>query len=75
MRRLLPSLAFALPLLVGMALRLATLPGQVLAGDELHAVRAALDKSLPAILGTFEEDNSFPLTAYDRLLVVADVPE
>lgn len=73
MRRLLPSLAFALPLLVGMALRLATLPDQILGGDELHAVRAALEKPLPAILGAFEEDNSFPLTAYDRLLVVAGV--
>lgn len=52
----------------GAALRLWNLRDQILLGDELHAVRSALDWDLPKILTTYRlADNSIPLTAFYRL--------
>src|ERR1700730_14695256 len=63
-------LAVAPPLLAGAWPRVSHLGGQVLGGDELHAVRAALDQPLAAILTTYQlTDSCIPLTAFDRLLV------
>ena len=57
-------------LVAGAALRLWNLRGQVLGGDELHAVRAALAQPLAALLTTYQlADSCIPLTAFDRLLL------
>jgi hypothetical protein len=63
--------AFALvAVAAGIALRFWNLGGQVLGGDELHAVRAALSQPLPALLATYQlADSCIPLTALDRLLL------
>jgi hypothetical protein len=63
--------AFALlAVAAGIALRFWNLGGQVLGGDELHAVRAALSQPLPALLTTYQlADSCIPLTALDRLLL------
>ncbi len=54
----------------GIALRFWNLRDQVLGGDELHAVRAALAQPLPALLTTYQlADSCIPLTALDRLLL------
>ncbi|HEX7180295.1 MAG TPA: hypothetical protein VF756_00525 [Thermoanaerobaculia bacterium] len=54
--------------MAGLGLRLWNLRGQVIGGDELHAVRAALRMTLPEILTTYSlTDNSIPLTALFRL--------
>jgi hypothetical protein len=59
-----------LALLAGAGLRLFNLRDQVLGGDELHAVRAALSQPLPALLTTYQlADSCIPLTALDRLLL------
>jgi hypothetical protein len=59
-----------LALLAGAGLRLLNLRDQVLGGDELHAVRAALSQPLPALLTTYQlADSCIPLTALDRLLL------
>ncbi len=56
--------------IAGIALRLFHLAGQVLGGDELHAVRAALAQPLGALLATYQlADSCIPLTALDRLLL------
>lgn len=61
-----------LPWIVGMALRLAHLPGQILGGDEMHAVRAVLKMSLPEILTTYTKvDFCQPLTALYKLHLLA----
>jgi hypothetical protein len=63
------------PFLAGAALRLWHLRGQILGGDETHAIRAALNFSLPKILVTYQQtDNCIPLTAFDKLLMLAGVP-
>ena len=55
---------------VGAALRLWNLGEQILLGDELHAVRSALDWDLRKILTTYRlADNSIPFTAYLHLVV------
>ena len=60
------------PLAVGTALRLWNLPAQILGGDEMHAVRAALGSRLPEILVTYRQaDNCIPLTAIYRLVLDA----
>lgn len=65
----------ALAIALGAALRLANLAGQVLGGDELHAVRAALAQPLSALLTTYQlADSCIPLTALDRLLVEHGLP-
>lgn len=54
----------------GVALRWWGLADQILGGDELHALRAALSQRLPAILTTYQlADTCIPLTALDRLLL------
>jgi hypothetical protein len=54
----------------GSALRLWNLRDQVMAGDELHAVRAALARPVPEILFVYQvSDNCIPMTVYDRLLL------
>jgi hypothetical protein len=64
-------LAFA----VGTTLRLWNLRAQVMGGDELHAVRAAVQRPLSGILFVYQEsDNCIPLTLFDRLLMDAGVP-
>ena len=64
-----------LPFLVGAALRLWNLPGQILGGDEVHAIRAALNLPLAKILVTYQQtDNCIPLTAVYKLLMGWGVP-
>lgn len=59
----------------GAALRLWHLPQQILGGDEVHALRAALHFSLRQILVTYQEtDNCIPLTALCKLLMAAGLP-
>jgi hypothetical protein len=63
-------LGIALTLSAGTLLRCWNLRDQVLGGDELHAVRAALSQPLPALLTTYQlADSCIPLTALDRLLL------
>jgi hypothetical protein len=70
--RLLPLLPMALAVATGTALRLWNLGGQVMAGDELHAVRAALARPVSAILFVYQApDNCIPLTLLDRLVLDA----
>jgi len=65
----------AAPLVVGTALRLWNLPHQILGGDEVHALRAAVKLSLPQILVTYQPaDNCIPLTALYKLLMIAGLP-
>lgn len=60
------ALAFA----AGATLRLWNLSGQVMGGDELHAVRAALQRPVSGILFTYQvSDNCIPLTLFDRLVL------
>jgi hypothetical protein len=67
--------ALALATLAGAILRLRHLDRQVLGGDELHLVRAALDLSWSEILTTYHAaDNCIPLTALNRLLLELGVP-
>ena len=59
-----------LAVVAGVALRFWNLADQVLGGDELHAVRAALSQPLPALLTTYQlADSCIPLTALDRWLL------
>jgi hypothetical protein len=59
-------------LLLGTALRVFHLRQQVLEGDELHAVRAAVSVPLGGILRAYREaDICIPLTALDRALMDA----
>src|SRR5687768_286687 len=54
----------------GLGLRIWNLRGQVLGGDELHAVRAAVARTVPEILTTYSlTDHSLPLTALFRWLL------
>jgi len=54
----------------GLGLRLWNLLGQILGGDELHAVRAAAAHTVPEILTTYSlTDHSLPLTALYRWLL------
>ena len=60
------------PLLAGAGLRAYRLPEQVLTGDELHAINAALSLSLGEILSTWTyhgADYSVPLAALYRVLL------
>lgn len=67
--------ALALATLAGAILRLWHLDRQVLGGDELHLVRAALDLPWGEILTTYHAaDNCIPLTALNRLLLELGVP-
>jgi hypothetical protein len=64
-----------LPAAAGAALRLWNVRAQVLAGDEMHAVRVALVEPLSRILTTYElRDNCIPLTALYRFLLEHGVP-
>ena len=64
------ALCIGVALAGGAALRCWNLRDQVLGGDELHAVRAALAQPLPALLTTYQlADSCIPLTALDRLLL------
>lgn len=66
---LLPSLA------AGMVIRLWGLSRQILGGDELHAVRAVLELSLPEILYTYRpQDACLPLSGLYRLLLISPLP-
>ena len=70
-RRLL-ALSLIGSIFTGLGLRLWNLLGQVMGGDELHAVRAAARMTLPKILTTYSvTDYSIPLTAFYRLLMDA----
>jgi hypothetical protein len=60
------------PLLLGVALRVFRLRQQVLEGDELHTVRAAVAVPFAEILrGYRQADVCLPLTALDRALMLA----
>jgi hypothetical protein len=66
------GLWLAAPLAAGTLLRLWNLPAQILGGDEMHAVRAALNSPLSEILVTYRlSDNCIPLTAIYRLVLDA----
>jgi hypothetical protein len=65
----------SLPFVVGTALRLWNLRDQILGGDETHAIRAALNFTLPKILVTYQvTDNCIPLTAIYKLFLLAGMP-
>lgn len=65
-------LAFVPPAAAGVLLRLWNLPAQVMGGDELHGVRAALEMRLGEILTTYlTNDNCIPLSAAFRLVLDA----
>jgi hypothetical protein len=58
------------PFALGTLLRLWNVRAQILAGDEMHAVRVALVSPLSRILTTYElRDNCIPLTALYRFLL------
>lgn len=69
------AVSVLLPFGVGAALRLWNLPGQILGGDEVHAIRAALNLPLSKILVTYQQtDNCIPLTAVYKLLMEGGAP-
>ncbi len=56
-------------------MRLWNLRGQILGGDETHAIRAAVNLPLSKILVTYQQtDNCIPLTAFYKLLMLAGMP-
>lgn len=60
---------------MGAALRLWNLPAQILGGDEVHALRAAVNFPLPRILVTYQfADNCIPLTALYKLFMLGGLP-
>jgi hypothetical protein len=60
---------------VGAALRLWNLPAQILGGDEVHALRAAVNFPLSKILVTYQQtDNCIPLTAVYKLFMLGGLP-
>ncbi len=55
---------------IGILIRLWGLAGQVIGGDEMHAVHAALDSSFPEVLYTYRpSDHCIPLTSFFRFLL------
>lgn len=63
------------PLLTGAALRLYGLGRQVISGDELHALRAAVSIEFPSILYTYLlTDHCIPLSSFYRLLTLMGTP-
>src|SRR5436309_12847366 len=63
------------PFALGTVLRLWNVRAQILAGDEMHAVRVALVEPLGRILTTYElRDNCIPLTALYQVLLEHGVP-
>ncbi len=63
------------PLLVGVALRLVGLGRQVISGDELHAVRAAITSDFPALLYTYQlTDHCLPLSSLYRAATLVGLP-
>ena len=63
------------PFALGTLLRLWNVRAQILAGDEMHAVRVALVSPLSRILTTYElRDNCIPLTALYRFLLERGLP-
>ncbi|HYG62515.1 MAG TPA: glycosyltransferase family 39 protein, partial [Thermoanaerobaculia bacterium] len=62
--------SLAAAVIAGLGLRLWNLRGQVMGGDELHAVRVAARRTVPEILATYRlTDVSIPLTALARWLM------
>lgn len=64
--------AFALygAFMAGLGLRIWNLRGQILGGDEMHALRSAVARPLSEILTTYAQaDSSIPLTALFRFLL------
>jgi hypothetical protein len=60
------------PLLAGAALRLWHLPAQIVGGDELNGVEAALSQPLAKVLTTYQlSDPCLPLAGLDRLVYLA----
>lgn len=63
------------PFLAGALLRLWNLPDQILGGDEIHALRAAVNLPLREILTSYQQtDNCIPLTALYKVLMGWGVP-
>lgn len=61
--------------MAGVALRLWNLPDQILGGDEIHALRAAVNLPLREILTSYQQtDNCIPLTALYKVLMGWGVP-
>ncbi|MFL6193301.1 MAG: hypothetical protein ACJ75H_03970, partial [Thermoanaerobaculia bacterium] len=77
-RRPFTALAWAgivAPFLAGAVLRLWHIRDQILGGDEVHAIRAAVGFSLPKILTTYQQtDNCIPLTAFYKLVILGGAP-
>jgi hypothetical protein len=62
--------ALAASVIAGLGLRLWNLRGQVMGGDELHAVRVVARQTIPEILTTYRvADVSIPFAALHRLLM------
>ena len=74
-RSLSPWIWLAPPFLFGVGLRLYGIQGQVLGGDEFHAIQIALRRPLERILTQYsaEADHSVPLTGILRLISTAGV--
>lgn len=63
------------PVLLGALLRVWNLPAQIVGGDELHAIRAAVDLPLGEVLTTYQlQDPCLPLAGFYRLLLNLGVP-
>jgi len=70
MRRGVIAVSWIAAFLVGLLLRLWNLPDQILGGDELHGVRAALQLPLAKILRTYGQvDPCIPLASFYRLVI------
>lgn len=73
--RALAWIGIAAPFLAGAVLRLWKVWDQILGGDEVHAIRAMQDFSLPKILVTYQQtDNCIPLTAFYKLVAMGGGP-
>ena len=63
------------PFVVGVALRLVGLGRQVISGDELHAVRAAITSDFPGLLYTYQlTDHCLPLSSAYRAATLVGLP-
>lgn len=63
------------PALLGTLLRLWNLPAQIVGGDEIHAIRAALELPLGEVLTTYQlQDPSLPIAGFYRFLLDLGVP-
>ena len=63
------------PVLLGALLRLWNLPAQIVGGDELHALRAAVELPLREVLTTYQlQDPCLPIAGFYRFLLDLGLP-